>query len=489
MSKIESDENNPRLFEEEEDGEALPESKESQKEQLKDNEEECNDHKKILSPEDIIDQRNYFQRTCGKMEEGSERGGIFALSSLALGTGCLSLPTRAAQFGCIWFMITLVVGAYASYWTLKVMVRAARTVRGNDYSISVKKISGTVLGIIIDIILMIYLFGVMTSYQVIIFSLIGRTYFDIFVDKEKYNNSFDIYEKEIWDKNKIKFPIMFITVGIILPLCLLKNISKMRFASMFAIVALIYTILVVIIESPFYWKHYKENDYDENDLNTHPNWFEIGKSFKGDANFFSCVSTIFFTYSCHPGAFSVYKTLKNNTDKRINKVFRRSILLDMVIYLSITICGFLTTPIKTGSLIIFRESIFKNDIFMRIAQVAVALELYLSLPANLASLRNSFLLLLFGNDNLSNSKNYLITIPVMLLSTLLGALYKDILAYISLLGGFFSSIFCFLVPGMMALQTSEKSLCSFESIMIIIFISILTTLGFLGGIQTIKASL
>lgn len=429
--------------------------------------------------------RSWFSRTFGHMEEGSIRGGIFGLSSLALGTGCLALPIRATQFGCVWYLLAVVFGSYASFWTLRGMIRAARTVGGEDYSVSVKKIVGKGPGLMIDLVIMIYLFGVLIQYQVIVYSLLGRTYYDFFVGKEEYEN-FDIFEKNVWDTNKVKFPIMFIIVGIIMPLCLLKNISKMRFASMFAICALIYSILVVIIESPWFWAHYNEYEYIENDKETYPNWFGIKKSFGSELNFFSCISTVFFTYSCHPGAFPIYKTLKSNSDERINKVFFRSILLDLIIYIFVTFCGFITAPLRPQSLIIFRESIWEHDYFMQIARVAVALELFLCLPANYAPLRNSFLLVFFGNDELSNKINYLITIPILLTSTLVGALYKDILSYISLLGGFCSSLMCFLVPGSMILQTNKKPLCSFRNIMTIIVVVTLCSIGFLAGIQTIR---
>lgn len=504
MISRESDPNTPKLLRdtvhevenlEEKKEEEVPEENEEsnfdpdKQNKIEDEKEEAlNRDSKDFSEEEKLG-RSWTARTFGKMEEGSIRGGIFALSSLALGTGCLCLPIRATQFGCVWYMITVVLGSCASFWTLKGMIRAARSVGGKDYSISVRKIVGNGPGLMIDIIIMFYLFGVLIQYQVIVYSLIGRTYFDFFVDKNEYNKSFDKFEQNVWDLNKVKFPIMFIIAAIIMPLCLLKNISKMRFASMFGICALIYTILVVIIESPWYWAHYLEKDYKENDPKTHANWFGIKKSFGTELNFFNCISNVFFTYSCHPGAFPVYKSLKRNTDDRINKVFFRSILLDLVIYLFVTFCGFITAPLRPQSLIIFRESIFEHDYFMQIARVAVALELFLCLPPNFAPLRNSFLLVFFGNDKLDNKKNYLITIPIVLLSTLIGALYKDILAYISLLGGFCSSLMCFLFPGAMILQTSNKPLFSFKNMTIIVIIVTLCSIGFLSGIQTIRMAI
>ena len=82
----------------------------------------------------------------------------------------------------------------------------------------------------------------------------------------------------------------------------------------------------------------------------------------------------FFVFACHPGIFPVYKSLKNNTEKRINNVIMRSVGLNLIIYLLITICGFLTSPISKEPLIIFRKKIFDNDIFMTIAKISLALD-------------------------------------------------------------------------------------------------------------------
>lgn len=429
---------------------------------------------------------NYEEKTCS-MSEGSIQGGVFALSSLALGTGAFSIPIRCTQLGLFWYLIFIVVGATAAYWTLTGLIKSARKVRGEDYSPSVKSIVGKCPAVFLDIVIIVYLFGVFIQYQVIIYSLIGRTYYELFEDKNKYNN-FDQYENEVWDLAKLKYPIMFITTLLVAPLCLLKDISKMRFASMFGVCALIYCIIVVVIQTPWFYKDYLDH-YKEDDPSTHANWFDITKGFTKELNFFTGVATVFFTYSCHPGAFPVFKTLKNNTEKRINTVFFRSLLLDIIIYIFIAICGFMTAPTKPQSLIIYRESVFENDFFMTIAKIALAIDLFLSLPANYASYRCSFFVLAFGTDKIDNRRNFLLTIPTLLLSTLIGALYKNILSYISFFGGFGSSIMCYLIPGTLMIKTSGEELTSKKNILTIIAITCLTSIGFMGGLQTIRGNI
>ena len=446
------------------------------------------DIKDLVLSTELLDKKdeNYEEKSCS-MKEGSILGGIFALSSLALGPGAFSIPIRCTQLGLCWYVAFIIIAAIATYWTLAGLIKAGRTVKGEDYSPSVRAVVGKSTSILIDVAIMLYLFGVFIQYQVIIYSLIGRTVYEFFVDKNQYQN-FDIYEEEVWDSAILKFPIMFGIIILITPICLLKDISKMRFASMFGICAYIYCISIIVIQTPWFLLHYLEN-YKKDDKSTHANWFDIRKGFTSELNFFTGIATVFFTYSCHSGAFPVFKTLKNNTEQRINKVFFRSICIDIIIYVLIAICGFITAPLNPQSLIIFRESIFKNDIFMTIAKIALAANLFLSLPANYAGYRCSFFIVIFGTDKIDTKRNWIVTLLTLFISTLIGAVYKNILNYISLLGGFCSSIINYLIPGVMIIKTSNEDLTSKNNILRIIVITTLTTFGFMGGIQAIRASI
>ncbi len=433
---------------------------------------------------DEKDQEKFEEKTCS-MKEGSVLGGIFAISSLALGPGAFSLPIRCTQLGLIWYMILIVFAAWATYWTLSGMIRSARTVRGEDYSPSVKLIIGKPAGKLVDITLILYLYVIFIQYQVIIYSLIGRTIYELFGDKDKYVN-FDKYESEVWDAAKLKYPIMFGIIFLMTPICLLKDISKMRFASMFGIVAYIYCISVIVIESPWFLKHYLKN-YKEDDPSTHANFYDITKGFDKNLNFFTGMATVFFAYSCQAAAFPIYKSLNNNTEKRINKVFFTSICIDIIIYLLIAVCGFITAPLKPESLVIFRESVFENDIFMTIAKISLAINLFLSLPANYAGYRISFFIFFFGTDKIDTKRNLIVTLVTLYTTTLIGALYKDILAYISFLGGFCCSIADYLIPGVMIILTSKEKITSRMNIIRCIVIIVLNTFGFMGGLQTIRS--
>ena len=456
----------------------------SERESIDSNPNQINDGK--ISKLNENENSDYKESTCS-IKEGSVQGCAFTLSAIALGTGSFSLPVRCTQIGCFWYSIAIIIGAYASYWTLSILIKAGLTVKSEEYSTTVKKIIGRIPAIILDVILLVYIFGVLIQYYVLVYSLIGRSYLEFFGDKKKYTD-FDVFKKEVWDLYYIKYPVMFGLTILISPACLLKDIGKMRYVSYFGITAYIYTFLVLIIESPWFYAEYKKNTYKEDDPSTHPNWFDISKGFTSDLNFCTGMATVFFTYACHTGVFPVYKTLKNKTPSRINGVFIRSVLLNLVIYLLIAICGFITDPLSTDALIIFRKSIFKNDIFMNIAKVSLAVDLYLCIPTNYNSLRSSFFILFFGSDDIKTCKNIILTFSIIITAAFIACVYEDILSYLSLLGGFFCSIICFLIPGALIVMANKEKIFSCVNIIRIICVSILCIIGFTAAIITIVKS-
>jgi hypothetical protein len=111
--------------------------------------------------------KTLINRMFSKMDEGSLRGSIFAMSSLALGTGCLALPLRFGQMSVVGALIMLILGSMAAYWSLVIMIEASRKTNTMDYSRLVKESLGSKLALLLDIIILIYIFGILISYQVI----------------------------------------------------------------------------------------------------------------------------------------------------------------------------------------------------------------------------------------------------------------------------------------------------------------------------------
>ena len=63
--------------------------------------------------------------------------------------------------------------------------------------------------------------------------------------------------------------------------------------------------------------------------------------------------------------------------------------------------------------------------------------------------------------------------------------YPEILPYISLLGGFCSVIYCYLIPGLIYVKNNKMPMKSWTNIYTIIVVILLTVLGYTAGVMTI----
>ena len=407
------------------------------------------------------------------------------MTSLSIGTGCLTFTKKVIQFGFVWFGVTLIIGGIATYWTLCGLIRAAKKKNDSEYSSIVRKELGNFPALLVDIMTCLYSWGLIITYEIIMNSLIGRVIYVFFKNKDTYP-TFDNYENEEWDTIKIKIIVLGSINALLIILCLVKDIGRMKFFSLFGIIALFYTIIVLVIESPFYWKHYLNNVYQKNDKSTHANWIDISKAFNSNLDFFTGFATIVFSFSNHQGALPVYRSLEPNNDQPVmNKVFRRSIILDLIIYFLIYIASFLTSPLISEDLIIFRESIFKNDIFMNLAKISIFLELFFLIPSNYNSFRCSLFHILFGNEKIKTFPNIILTISTLIISAIVGVVYSEISNYISLLGGFCCTTYCYFIPGWLMIKVEWNDMSKTKKILSIIGISILTLFGYIGGIMSV----
>ena len=417
-------------------------------------------------------------------------GAVFSMASLSIGTGLLTFTKRVIQFGFVWFGFFLFVGGVATYWTLCGIIKAAKKEKNYELSSLVRKVIGKFPAYLLDIMTIMYSWGLIITYEVIMNSLIGRVVYIFFKSKETFP-TFKDYEAQEWDTVKIKAIVLVVINVLLTPLCLAKDIGKMRFFSLFGIASLCYTIIVLIVESPFYWSHYLNNVYVKDDKSTHANWIDLTRAFNKNLDFFTGFATIIFAYSCHQGSLPVYRTLQTKdeqdgpTMKTMEGIFIKSLILTLVIYFLTFIPSFLTTPLHSEDLIIYRESIFSNDIFMHISKISIFLELFFLIPSNYNSLRCYLFHLIFGNENVKTIPNIILTISTLAISAIIGAVYKEILNYISFFGGFCCTTYCFFVPGWLMIRSEWNEMSMVKKIFSLIGISLLTLIGFIGGIMSI----
>lgn len=111
--------------------------------------------------------RSMCNRYFSKMNPGSLRSSIFSLSILCIGIGCLTLPKKIEQLSIVIGIITICLCAFSTFLTVNIIIKAGIKKRLTVYSKVVEAYLGRTCCIIFEINQMIYLFGLLISYQII----------------------------------------------------------------------------------------------------------------------------------------------------------------------------------------------------------------------------------------------------------------------------------------------------------------------------------
>ena len=430
--------------------------------------------------EEKIEERSWCKRTFGKMNPGSLRGSIFNLCILSLGTGLLAIPQKIGYMSIVFSPIIIILSGLANYWSLNILVNMSIKLKLKNYESIVKQLLGKKLSLFLGIIMSVNQSGIIILYQVILYKLLGGVINEIgnfgFISVDDFvSNSF-------WNKLWIKFVVCYgIMILFLLPLCLLHNASKMRYASTFGIISLFLLIIIVVAECPFYIIDHINNDKFE------LNYFDILSGLKGDMKLLQSIVTVFYAFSCHVGAFPVLQTLHNPIERRQKKVIRRAIYIDIISYLIIGASGYLTQPLKTPDLIIERDKLFNSDWIMTIGEICFIVTLLAKISANYNALRSCILVLLgYDSYNFSKITNVIITVATLIITTLISAIFQSISDYISLIGSFCTVLISFFIPGLVYIKGNDYSIKHYKNILTIIFISIILILGLTSGFFTIK---
>jgi len=447
----------------------------------------------LKSPDIINDEpfkpfpkKNIINNLLSKISSGSLTSSVFSLCILSLGTGSLALPQKIGYMSLLFSPIIIILSGLVNYWTLNILADASKKYKINSYEGIVSYLFGKIISIFLSIIMCINQLGMIILYQVIMYKLIGGVINEIF--GMGYEGVEDFAKYSFWNKLNIKFIICYIiSVVILTPLCLLKNISKMRYASIFGIFSLFFLIFIVVIECPFYIYY---NFFSKNKNNNEINYIDVISGFKGDMKILQAIATLFYAFSCHVGVFPVLNTLKDPTSPRIKSLFKKSILLDICCYLIIGISGYLTQPVDTPDLIIERKKIFKNDFLMIIGQICFIFTLISKICANYNALRsciiNLFNIKKSEKNEISNKMNFILTSICLVFTTFIAIIFQSISSYISLIGGFCSVIISVLIPGLIYILGMNNSKLNKKNILAGIIIIILTLMGFTNGFFTIK---
>ena len=354
----------------------------------------------------------------------------------------------------------------------------------DDYSELTEKILGKKVRNFLNVIIIIYSYAVMMMFMALTYSLFGR-FIHAAGFTTKYPN-YDDFDKEIWTKAYIKFPVYIgLTLGLCF-MCLIKDMNKLNFSAYIGVFAVIYSLIIVLIQCHDYYKYSKNKYYIKEDKSTHINWINLGKAFSKKLEFFKGVAALFTANACHTGVFPVFVGFKYQKDglKKMKKATLFGVIIITSLYILSMIISFLTNPFQPEEVIIYRESKGGKDVAMTIAKLFVTLSIIFTYPGTYFPLRLS-IANSFNNGYIPTKFNIILTFVSCFVCSLITSVYDKILNYLSYIGGFLTVFMCYLIPVLLYINTSGKPVTYWKNMLELIFAILLCAIGFVGGIVTI----
>lgn len=383
----------------------------------------------------------WTKRWFAPLTGGSLRGSTIAFASITFGVGCLSFPQAFADIGLIPGLTMFIVICLLSYWSLYVLILAARRKRTMHFQTLIKRVLGKGIFYTSEANNMLLLFGILIAYEKAI-SDIAMTLLNIFFGLDPKNS----YTKLI--QMIICMMLQFFT-------SLLRDMSKLQYVGMLGGLTLLYTMFVIIIESPFYFIEGK-NEGRSFDL------------FKTDyTKYLSTFSIFLFGFASHNGILAVIKELKRPNSRRTMKVLNRAMALEIGMYGIIGLAGFFSIIESTPSPFITRPplKIFgKIDYFIIVAQVLLVFCLTGSCAIIYNILRGVYTSLIFNGGNVSFFVDMLITLCFYLITNTIAYLVDNINTVLGVLGGFCGVNICYIIPILCYIYTNGQKLSHWTSV-------------------------
>jgi amino acid permease len=404
-----------------------------------------------------------WRRYCGPIREGSLRGSTLAMASITFGSGCLAFPYAVAQTGPVIALIFFIAVAIANYYTLYILLDAGIKTKTMDYNGLVVKTMGKKMDIFYDINNFILCLGVIMSYQYIVYEFA----LDLLSD---------FFGVERTNLNKL-YIMLACMICVQIPMNLLKDISKLQYASIVGTIALVYSILLIVAEMPFYLTTY---------LSTKP----FPSLFRPLSwNYLDTFSTFMFGFCAHNGIFQVFDELSRPSVKRYHKVLNRSFVIELFLYTSIAFAGFFSTFYDTDNYDLFlsRPDLpsFKPDYLMKVSKITLIICLHCTMAINNNIMRQSTKSMCFGGQDIPFTKDLVIVIITYVVSNGLVYFVSSISRILGIIGGFCTVVISFVNPVLIHVFLSELPSSDPKNLFRFGFLAIMTLLGTASTIKSI----
>ncbi|TKS91088.1 Sodium-coupled neutral amino acid transporter 4 [Collichthys lucidus] len=409
---------------------------------------------------------------------------VFNLSNAIMGSGILGLSFAMANTGIVLFTILLIGVAILSLYSVHLLLVTAK----EGGSLIYEKLGERAFGWP----------GKMAAFGSIIMQNIGAMSSYLFIVKYELPEvirAFLALEENSgeWYLNG-NYLVVFVSIGIILPLSLLKNLGYLGYTSGFSLSCMVFFLGVVIYKKtqlpcplPFFYHHSSNLSMNGSDLpglypplnssahmdfsradvspaalgshdahhstgvhfQPHPDDEEMctPKYFVFNSQTAYTVPILAFAFVCHPEVLPIYSELKDRTRKKMQNVSNLSILTMLVMYMLSALFGYLTfyDNVEAELLHTFTK-VYKFDTMLLLVRLAVLTAVTLTVPIVLFPIRSSITTLLFSKREFSWTRHMLIAAAILAFNNMLVIFVPTIRDIFGFIGSSAATMLIFILP-------------------------------------------
>ncbi|XP_078138338.1 sodium-coupled neutral amino acid symporter 2 isoform X2 [Centroberyx gerrardi] len=386
---------------------------------------------------------------------------VFNLGNAIMGSGILGLSYAMANTGIALFVILLVAVAIFSLYSVHLLLKTANEGRSLVYEQLGYKAFGMPGKLAASISITMQNIGAMSSYlyivkyelPIVIQAFMGTT------NGEWYANG--------------DYLVLLVSVIIILPLSLLRNLGYLGYTSGFSLLCMVF-FLIVVIYKKFQIPCPLPEDFDSlnetmskvlNATAAHLNTTAVDysddvctpKYFVFNSQTVYAVPILTFAFVCHPAILPMYEELKDRSRKKMQGVANVSFLAMFIMYLLAALFGYLTFNVHVEPELLHTYSkVYKFDVILLIVRLAVLTAVTLTVPVVLFPIRTSVNQLLCASKEFSWVRHTIITVVLLASTNALVIFVPTIRDIFGFIGASAAAMLIFILPSAFYIKLVKK---------------------------------
>lgn len=421
---------------------------------------------------------------------------VFNLSNAIMGSGILGLSYVMANTGIILFVILLLGVAILSLYSVHLLLKTSK----EGGSLIYEKLGERAFGWP----------GKIAAFSSITMQNIGAMSSYLFIVKYELPEVIRAFMKleensGEWYLNG-NYLVIFVSLGIILPLSLLKNLGYLGYTSGFSLTCMMFFVSAVIykktqipcplplldqglanLTNSTVYAHplviqnesinsevnfMMDNTYrqttglDDNHVKDHSSGVEFEstsddkcrpKYFTFNSKTAYALPILIFAFVCHPEVLPIYSELKSRSRRKMQNVSNMSITAMLVMYLLSGLFGYLTFygEVEDELLHTFTK-VYKFDTLMLCVRLAVLTAVTLTVPIVLFPIRSSITTLLLPGRPFSWIRHFLIAVILLAFNNLLVIFVPTIKDIFGFIGASAATMLIFILPAAFYLRIVKK---------------------------------